>query len=304
MSTRPLSATTLPRASTRLKMRAHYDVLALAGMALLGLLLLDTPLLLRVPIGVVATLFAPGYVLLAALFPHRSDLDTPARLGLSIGTSVALIPLLALLLDKLPWGIRPWPIMITLACWTVLLSGVALARRAALPPEQAVAMPPLALQRRWQRTPVASRWRLGVACALVLALLIYAGVALLVPPATPVEFYVLGAEGQARDYPREAQASKPISTTVGVVNSDDAARTYSIQVWAVGPLGSDQREMVQRTASFTLDAGARDEQPLTWSMPHAGPDQQLEVLLFVDGQARPFRSLRLWLNVNERNGTK
>src|SRR5262245_7754508 len=95
-----------------------YDLVLLAGFALLlpVLVLLPIPVI-RIPFGLIAVLLAPGYALLSALFPRKDHFDGSARIGLSFGLSVPVIPVLALLLSWLPWGIRPWPITIALTVW-------------------------------------------------------------------------------------------------------------------------------------------------------------------------------------------
>lgn len=299
MSTQPLSATTFPRTDRYVHLRAHYDLLLLPALALLGLALLPLSFpLMRVPLGLALALFAPGYVLVAALFPRRASLDLPARLGLSFGTSIALLPLLALLLDKLPWGIRPWPIACGLAVWIGVLSAVALWRRALLPSSEATAPPPLALGQRWRRTTPRTRRRTVIGGLLAAGLMVYTAAVLLVPPATPTEFYVLGAEGQAQNYPRSASVGEPLSATIGVVNGDDRERTFQIEVWGRSLASPEQRTLVQRDVPFTLLAGQQIERELRWSMLAAGPDQQAEIVLLVDGQAAPYRTLRLWLDVS------
>jgi uncharacterized membrane protein len=74
----------------------------------------------------------PKYTLAAALFPHGKDLDKIERLGLSIGLSVAWLPLLALILDRLAWGLRLWPILLGLLWSGVVFSSIAAWRRARL----------------------------------------------------------------------------------------------------------------------------------------------------------------------------
>ena len=59
-------------------------------------------------------LFIPGYVLLAALFPDSTDIDTIERIVLSIGTSIVITPLIGLCLNFTSWGIRLDPIIISL----------------------------------------------------------------------------------------------------------------------------------------------------------------------------------------------
>lgn len=83
------------------------DLLGAAIMALAALLFTLTPLsalFLRVPIGLLMVLFVPGYVLIAALFPKREDLDGIERIALSFGLSIAVVPLIGLGLNYTPWG--------------------------------------------------------------------------------------------------------------------------------------------------------------------------------------------------------
>jgi hypothetical protein len=80
-------------------------------------------------LGSVFVLFIPGFVAVEALFPKGRELDAIERLALSVGLSLALVPLVGLLLNYTPWGIRLDPIMISLTVLTIGLVVVALARR-------------------------------------------------------------------------------------------------------------------------------------------------------------------------------
>jgi uncharacterized membrane protein len=77
----------------------------------------------------VFVLFVPGYVTVEALFPKGRDLDRIERFALSVGLSLALVPLIGLLLNYTPWGIRLTPIVISLSSFTVGMALVALARQ-------------------------------------------------------------------------------------------------------------------------------------------------------------------------------
>jgi hypothetical protein len=93
----------------------------------------DSPLVaLRWVLGSVFVLFIPGYVAVEALFPKGGELDMLERFALSIGLSLALVPLVGLLLNFTPWGIRLVPIMVSLFVLTIGLSLVGLARRFAI----------------------------------------------------------------------------------------------------------------------------------------------------------------------------
>jgi len=90
----------------------------------------DFPLVVfRWVLGSVFVLFIPGYVAVEALFPKGRELDGIERLALSVGLSLALVPLVGLLLNYTPWGIRLDPIMISLTILTIGLALVAFGRR-------------------------------------------------------------------------------------------------------------------------------------------------------------------------------
>ena len=80
-------------------------------------------------LGSLFVLFIPGYVAVEALFPKGRELDGIERLALSVGLSLALVPLVGLLLNYTPWGIRLDPIMISLTTLTIGLALIAFGRR-------------------------------------------------------------------------------------------------------------------------------------------------------------------------------
>jgi hypothetical protein len=84
---------------------------------------------LRWSLGSVFVLFIPGYVTVEALFPKAKELDGIERFALSIGLSLALVPLIGLLLNYTPWGIRLDPIVVSLTMFSLAIAGVGLMRK-------------------------------------------------------------------------------------------------------------------------------------------------------------------------------
>ncbi|MEZ0345666.1 MAG: DUF1616 domain-containing protein [Infirmifilum sp.] len=76
----------------------------------------------RYVLGSITVLFLPGYALIEALYPRREDLEPLERLALSIGLSLALVPLVGLILNYTPWGIRLWPVTASLSILTAALA--------------------------------------------------------------------------------------------------------------------------------------------------------------------------------------
>jgi len=82
---------------------------------------------IRYILGSVFVVFLPGYSLIKALFPTR-EIDNIERTALSIGMSLALVPLVGLLLNYTPWGIRLTPVTLSLLSLTTILTTIGLQR--------------------------------------------------------------------------------------------------------------------------------------------------------------------------------
>ena len=84
--------------------------------------------------------FGPGYVLIAALFPGDNDLDWIERIALSFGLSIVVLPLLGLLLNFTPLGIRFSPTVMMIALVTIGVGYAAHSRPMRLPAAQRLSL--------------------------------------------------------------------------------------------------------------------------------------------------------------------
>ena len=89
----------------------------------------------RSALGIIFVLFLPGYAFIKALFPtsvpiktSSENLDTIERIALSLGMSIALVPIIGLILNYTPWGIRLTPITLSLLALTVVSATAAVLR--------------------------------------------------------------------------------------------------------------------------------------------------------------------------------
>ncbi len=76
-------------------------------------------LYLRYVVGSVLVLFIVGYVTIELLYPEEKSLTDLERLALSIGLSLAVVPLLGLALNYTPWGIRLEPVLTTISSYSI-----------------------------------------------------------------------------------------------------------------------------------------------------------------------------------------
>jgi hypothetical protein len=90
---------------------------------------------IRYALGTIFILWLPGYTFIKALFPEK-ELDSIERIALSIGMSLALVPIVGLLLNYTPFGIRLTPITLSLLALTLTFATAALIREHKAVPKQ------------------------------------------------------------------------------------------------------------------------------------------------------------------------
>jgi Protein of unknown function (DUF1616) len=90
---------------------------------------------IRYMFGGILVLWLPGYAFIKTLFPTEvpfktsdRNLDLIERVVLSFGMSLALVPIVGLLLNYTPWGIRLIPITLSLTALTLTFATAALIR--------------------------------------------------------------------------------------------------------------------------------------------------------------------------------
>jgi len=89
----------------------------------------DPWIYVRYVAGAMYVLYVPGAVFIEALYPVRGELEDLERFALGVGLSLALVPLVGLVLNYTPWGIRLEPIFVSLTLLTVVLAVVAVYRK-------------------------------------------------------------------------------------------------------------------------------------------------------------------------------
>ena len=261
--------------------------------ALLGvLILLNFSGTLRVVLGLPFVLFFPGYALITALFPGRDDLDGIERVALSFGLSIAVVPLLGLILNYTPWGIRLHPILITLLAFTFIMSVIADYRRGRLPVKKRFVVSLDIETARWSDL---SKLDKVLAVVLVCAVIFAVGSLYYVVTAPKTgekftEFYILGPGGKAEDYPREMKKNEQKEVILGIVNHEYRTVSYTAEVRANGYIKN-------KAGPFELSHEEKREETLGFKIYQPYENLKVEFLLFKDGESEPYRSLHLWVNV-------
>ncbi len=302
---------------------------------------------LRVILGLPFILFFPGYVLISALYPEKKryfnskgdpitkmewdklieerededaskddlpdgkGLDNLERIALSLGLSIAITPLIGLVLNyTYDWspdhlGIRLIPILISIYSF-ILITGVVATRRRI-------------------RTPVEDRFEIIVdikvpeeysimdkALTIGIVVMMIASVSLLVyiivvprEGEAFTEFYVLGPTGKAEKYPRNMLLEEEKFVIIGIGNHEHEKMNYTL-VMTISSKASNntmtsyEHVTVSRTNQPSMMVIVPDdgtvEIPCNFSILETGA-YKLRFLLF-RGE-KEYRDLHLWIKVFE-----
>jgi len=267
-------------------------IILTALLALVILLLPDN--VLRVILGLPFLLFFPGYTLIAALFPRKSDLDGIERTALSFGLSIAVVPLLGLALNYTPWGIRLYPVLITIIVFILIMCTVTWLRRRRLPAEERFSISFSFNTAGWMGSS-----RLDKALTVILALAVLAAVGTLIYViSTPkvgekfTEFYILGMSGKAADYPRALTIGQQASVIVSLVNHEAGEMAYRVEVVVGGVKAKD-------IAPPALADKQKWEQEVSFSPSKTGDNQKVEFLLYKGSENTSSQELHLWIDVKK-----
>jgi len=273
---------------------------------------------IRIILGLPFLLFFPGYVLVAALFVRREEMDGIERIALSAGMSVAVTALIGFGLNYTSWGIRLLPVLYSVAAFIVIMSVVAMVRQTRQNPPfhwiTEYTLPNIG----WE----GNRFNKTLTIILVASILITAGV-LIYTVAHPrvgerfTEFYILGLSGKASNYPTEFTMNGSRANSVrygenqivlseygkvklGIVNDEQQNTTYSLKIQIDGQpvkIYFSDGTYVEDVDSISLQKGDKWEEEIGFAPIHPGANQKVEFLLFKDGDSEVYQSLHLWINV-------
>lgn len=105
------------------------------------------------------------------------------------------------------------------------------------------------------------------------------------------EFYILGLNGKAIDYPEELMVGEEGKVVVGIINREQEMATYWVEV-AIGGVKSNEVGMV------TLGDGEKWEGVVGFAPEKVGDNQKVEFLLYRQGRDGVYQRLHLWVDVH------
>ena len=206
------------------------------SLILLPVVLLNITDNLRIILGLPFILFIPGYILIFALFPTKKidkGIDIIERIALSFGLSIAVVPLIGLGLNYTTWGIRLEPILFSIFLFIIGIGAIAIFRWIKTNPnERFIISFNLSMPKSESRLDQALTVILVISILIAVVALIY----VIVIPKTGekfTEFYILGSNGLADDYPTNLTVGENATITIGIVNHEYETINYTIELWLI-----------------------------------------------------------------------
>ncbi|WP_458208911.1 DUF1616 domain-containing protein [Haladaptatus sp. NG-SE-30] len=310
----------------------------------------ETPI--RAVLGLPFVLFPPGYAFIAALFPEaggspvddeeleddteetdggtdvsrfHDGIDGLERVALSFGTSIAIVPLIGLVLNFTPWGIRLVPVLVSISAFTLTMTGVAAVRRWELPEDERFAVP----YELWLGDARSELFEPDTRADAILNVVLVVSVVLAAASVTYAvavpkqgesfsEFYLLTEDDDGKlvadGYPTNFTQGESKPVIVGIENHEHERENYKVVMLLQNVTMKnnsttihDEREL--KRFQTTLD------QNKTWRTTHqitptlTGERLRLVYMLYTDDVPQnpsvdnAYRELHLWVNVTANGST-
>ena len=274
--------------------------------------------ILKSILGIVTVLFIPGYVLMAVLFPKKI-LGNVERIGLSLGSSIIIVPLLGLILN-FTFGIGPIPVLIALCLYIVVMILATVYRRYKLTDEERFSVDMHGVYETVNNGLFRSKNRKDIILTIILIFSIIFAIGMMYFAITApkigerfTEFYILNSSGKTQ-YQKDLEYNTPTTFIIGVTNHEYTGADYNIQT----VLDKD----VLNTEKITLKHNETWKKDIIFSPNKKGNDLKLEFLLFKENNTvntgnntvntgnntgntgntgnstEPYRRLYLWVNVS------
>ena len=216
------------------------------------------------------------------------------RVILSFALSAAVVPLIILILNYTPWGIRIYPVIITLCIYMTVFCSIILYRRSKILREKrfnmlfALNMTRLHNLPRWQGIKLLDK----VFIALLLPV-IFTGVSFHKFAATPKsmpssEFYMVNHEGDTHGGFGTIK-NEEMEVILGVVNRERKNTGYTIKV----NINGNTKKII---GPFYLNDSEKWEDTIEFALPKYQTLMKTEFMLIKNSDQHTYRSIHLWIN--------
>ncbi|WP_029505259.1 DUF1616 domain-containing protein [Lachnoclostridium phytofermentans] len=248
---------------------------------------------LRIILGLPFALFLPGYLLMAVLFPEKDEFDGSARIALSIGLSIIIVPLIGLLLNYLSSGIRLLPMMLSLIFFDIFLLFLGWFRRNNLPEEKRFTLTLTIDLLKWSNKTKGTKV-IHAALLITSFLLIFTSVFMISSPKTGkifTEFYITGLDDVTTGYPEQLKVGENGTVKAVIINNEQQKTRYKMEILMNG-------NIIQTISPIDIENQEKQEITVLFKVEEPEDLVKIEFLLYLDGQdIKPYRQLRLWVEI-------
>ncbi|MEW5937103.1 MAG: DUF1616 domain-containing protein [Candidatus Thermoplasmatota archaeon] len=289
-----------------------------AALAVVGALRLPAGDPARVALGIPLIIFIPGYLLVSALWPRMyvkrtaedmeeikgtspdTSIDNLERIALSFGLSIAIVPLIGLVLNY-TWNISLVPVLISLFGFVVAMTGIAWYTRAKVPEKER-----FFISFHLNLRPTQGEWTRAdkLATAALAISLITAGGALAYVIITPAEgerfteFYILDQNHTLNNLPTNLSVNETGTIIIGVVCHEYERTNYTVVIRLLNMTG-ERQNITLGSYNLVLNHEEKNETLYTFWINATG-EYKLEIELYkANDLARIYMDCHLWVKVNE-----
>lgn len=244
--------------------------------------------------GFLLILFVSGYSLIVVIYPRKESLEGIERFALSFGLSLFITSIISFTVYS-QLGTRINYIFLVVSILTFILGFLAYIRRWNLPEEDR-----FSVNFKYYFNRIIESFRgesrkdkiLSIILAVSIILAISATAYVIAVPKEGekfTEFYILGPDGKASNYPTNLTVGQTGNVTVGIVNHEYSTVNYEMIIKLNNQTIND--------TNITLSNNETWQQPFTFTPYTYGQNQELEFELYkLPDNSTVYRSLHLWIN--------
>jgi uncharacterized membrane protein len=238
---------------------------------------------LRIILALPLALFFPGYTLLSALFPRREDLDSFRRMVFSVGLSIVVLPIIGLVLNYTPWGIGPFPILVSIFLFILVTSSTAWYRQRGLPGQERLSFTFEIRLSGWKDMSGLTRTLAIIILVAVLTTIGSLGYAISTPEQGDryTEFYIMAPEYNTVEYAFETTVGQPVYLTVVITNHEHEPLDYRVEI-----VSGDNS--IRSLSTGTLDHEEEWRREVDFVLSAPGENRKVEFYLYTDNSSEPY----------------
>lgn len=302
----------------RLKIINSIVLIDLICVLLVLAILLVPTMPFRIFLGLPLLLYFPGYTLLSALFAKRNSIDPIEKVALSVAISVAIVSLTGFVLNYLPIGITLEPVLYTICGFVFLFSLITLFRSRHSQTTE------YDFSEKTESVPFWGNNSLSRSFMIILIILVVTACGILgyfvfMPKSGEQfsEFYVLGNNGKAQNYPTEYIMDDGVITEVkyddgtidtsstygnvslGIVNHEENNTAYFIKM----QINHEPVDIIYEGSKYPtigpieLSNGEKWERNIGILPVKESDNQMVEIMLYKDTENNLLNSLQIFINV-------